>query len=304
RGAGPPSPGSAPAARHRARAGAQLPRAAAPGRAPASARCPSAKTPTGGSGARAGHPRPARAPRSTHIPASAPSTRGRASWHSRLGFPVPLRPGLRVADGDAVGDVLAGTSQAASWGAAHAHIRLARRQRDRLLALADGGRDPLHVADEARRIACLDGDELDGMLAAIGGAPLRLHLVKPGCGGILGKKRTVDAGKDGHWGILARRSLGAGEALRESARQIQDRQVAGHSKLLTRRDEIDPLRDKALLKARPRVAIVDYERVPESSITSAPSRKTFVRPPSWSRRTTCFTPIVTSGPSTNDPSGR
>src|SRR5690606_19720092 len=71
---------------------------------------------------------------------------------SRLRLPVPLRPGLRVADGGAVGDVLPCPGQAASWGAADAQIRLARWQRDRLLALADGGRDPLHVADDARRV--------------------------------------------------------------------------------------------------------------------------------------------------------
>src|SRR5690606_6254901 len=153
-------------------------------------------------------------------------------------LPVPLRPGLRVADGDAVGDVLAGTSQAASWGAADAQIRLARRQRDRLLPRADGRLDALDVARDARRIAGGGRDDLDGVLAALGRAPLGRDLVEPGWLCILIEKRALHAGQDGHWSILARRSRGAGEALRESARQIQDRQVAGHSKLLTRMDEI------------------------------------------------------------------
>src|SRR5690606_24618167 len=93
-------------------------------------------------------------------------------------LPVPLRPGLRVADGDAVGDVLAGTSQAASWGAADAQIRLARRQRDRLLPRADGRLDALDVARDARRIAGGGRDDLDGVLAALGRAPLGRDLVE------------------------------------------------------------------------------------------------------------------------------
>src|SRR5690606_14484598 len=43
-------------------------------------------------------------------------------------LPVPLRPGLRVADGGAEGNVLAGAREAASWGAADAQIRRPRGQ--------------------------------------------------------------------------------------------------------------------------------------------------------------------------------
>src|SRR5690606_33737941 len=112
----------------------------------------------------------------------------------------------------------------------------------RLLALSEGGLGPLDVADDARRIAGLGGDELDGMLAAFGLGALRLHLVEPRGLSIFGKKRAMHAGEDGHGGILTRRCRGAGEGLRERADQIQDRQVAGHfSKLLMRREEMEPL---------------------------------------------------------------
>src|SRR5690606_30509945 len=120
------------------------------------------------------------------------------SLRSITHLPVPLRPGLRVARRRAVGDVLAGACEAASWGAAHAQIQLARWQRDRLLALSDGRLDALDVARDAVGVAGLDGDELDRMLAALCGASLRLHLVEPRGIGILVEEGAVDAGQDGH----------------------------------------------------------------------------------------------------------
>src|SRR5690606_683097 len=123
----------------------------------------------------------------------------------------PLRPGLRVAGGGAVGDVLAGACEAASWGAADTQIRRPRGQGDGILPLADGGRDPLHVADDAGRIAGGDLPQLNWTLAARSLSPPGLDLVEPRGIGMLGKKRAVDTGQDGHGGILARRSLGAGE---------------------------------------------------------------------------------------------
>src|SRR5690606_11329154 len=114
----------------------------------------------------------------------------------RLRLPVPLRPGLRVSGRRAVGDVLPCPGQAASWGAADAEAGRPGREGDGLLALADGRLDALDVADDARRVAGLDGHDLYRVLAALGGEPLRLHLVEPRWIGILGEERAVDAGED------------------------------------------------------------------------------------------------------------
>src|SRR5690606_26197813 len=150
-----------------------------------------------------------------------------------LRLPVPLRPRLRVPEGRSIGDVLAWTDETASWGAADANIRRPCWQRDCLIALADGRLDALDVASDARRIAGGDIYELDRMLAAFGGAPLRLHLVEPRGLGILGEKRTMHAGEHRHGVVLARRRGDAGEGLREGARDIEDGEKATHSNDLT-----------------------------------------------------------------------
>src|SRR5690606_14623950 len=174
-----------------------------------------------------------------------------------LRLPVPLRPRLRIARRRAVGDVLPCPGQAASWGAADAEVGRPGREGDGLLALADGRLDALDVADDARRVAGLDGHDLYRVLAALGGAPLRLHLVEPRWIGILGEERAVDAGEDGHGGILARRSRGAGEGLGQRAREVDDGGEAGHSKLLTRRERMEPFTCRLVLDSKcfPRTAI-------------------------------------------------
>src|SRR5690606_36735792 len=115
-----------------------------------------------------------------------------------LRLPVPLCPRLRVACGRPIWDVLPCPSQATPWRAADAQIRLARWQRDRLLALADGGLDALDVAYDARGVAGGDLDQLNWMLAALGGAPLRRDLVEPGRRCIFGEKRAMHAGEHPH----------------------------------------------------------------------------------------------------------
>src|SRR5690606_25175838 len=102
---------------------------------------------------------------------------------------------LRVARRRAVGDVLAGACKAASWGAADAAVGRPGPEGDRLLPRADGRLDALDVARDAVGIAGGDVHQLDGMLAALGGAPLGRDLVEPGGIGILGKKRAMHSGK-------------------------------------------------------------------------------------------------------------
>src|SRR5690606_22112241 len=100
------------------------------------------------------------------------------------------------------------------------------------------------------------------MLAAFGGASLWLDLVEPRGLGILGEKRAMHAGEDGHRSILTRRSRGAGEGLRGLACQIQHGQVAGHSKLRTVRERIEPLRCSAAMRLWPMCAAWDQVGVP------------------------------------------
>src|SRR5690606_30786413 len=84
-------------------------------------------------------------------------------------------------------------------------------------------------------------------------------LVEPRGLGILGEKRTMYAGEDGHRSILARRSRGSGEGLRDLACHIQHGQITGHSKLLTRRDEMEPLRkSEGPAGLIPSVAVEDH----------------------------------------------
>src|SRR5690606_654459 len=98
----------------------------------------------------------------------------------------------------------------------------------RLLALADGGLDALDVAYDARGVAGGDLDQLNWMLAALGGAPLRRDLVEPGRRCIFGEKRAMHAGEHPHRSILTCRRRGAGETLREGAGEVEDGEKAGH----------------------------------------------------------------------------
>src|SRR5690606_21584702 len=130
------------------------------------------------------------------------------------------------------------------------------------------------------------------MLAAFGGASLRLHFVEPRGLGILGEKRTMYAGEDGHRSILARRSRGAGEGLRDLACQIQHGQITGHSKLLTRRERMEPLK----VPGRPSSATLPQLNAPRASLTNlTPSFFRYISPPDRPTQYTCGTPTTGRG---------
>src|SRR5690606_3672920 len=126
---------------------------------------------------------------------------------------------------------------------------------------------------DARRIAGGDIYELDRMLAALGGAPLRLHLVEPGRGGLLVQEGAVDARQDGHGGILTRRCRGAGERLRERAGEVDDGGEASHSELLTTIERMEPLRSH-VVPVVPKVAVGAHStgRLYVKSRRNTPSR--------------------------------
>src|SRR5690606_38733545 len=107
-------------------------------------------------------------------------------------------------------------------GTADTQMRRSSGQRDRLIPLANGRLDALDVARDARRVAGGGRDDLDGVLAARSLSPLGLDLVEPGRRGFLFEEASMNAGQDGHGGILTGRSRGAGEALREGAGDVDD----------------------------------------------------------------------------------